>query len=1369
MSNADDSLHVYRREITTDTRSADSLSVIAGLIETGQSLLDLGMGTGGLGKYLSQRQTVVADGVTLNPAEADIARTWYRQAVVADLDRDDLGTLFGKSQYDCIVCADVLEHLKAPQRTLEQCKALLKPGGRLLTSVPNAGYCGLVAELIEGEFRYRSEGLLDNTHLRFFTRASLLRFFAENGWVTSTVQTIQRGLHDSEFRVAFDKLPPSVARHLLAIPDALTYQFISVLKAEPTSDIQEVQLASAPLLDGAANASAIFSAQLYLATDNQYSEATKLVAPGRIGEARQVLAFEIPASIQPYTKIRLDPADRPGFFRLHQAHLRLADGTLAWKWDAGQDSLSALINAPQQQIVVSAPWEMSAGALLMLYGDDPWMELPISAEVLQKVSASGARLDICAGWPMSADYLQASLAINTLQMTYQQAALARQESHQEEVGRLRLQHAQTESQQRGHLESIQQQLQAELEKSKRSLEEAEQAKLRLALVLDETKLRLATELQAARKQTESERLRLTAAMQAAESQSMTDKQRIVSDLEAHALSERQRLSAELQAVQQEMQAGKQQLLAELRTTQKDRNTALAQFNQIATHLDSVERSTLFRATRPLSHLKGRVDRLLGRGPNQNHGSEPGLTRQPVPVSKHPVDVIVPVYRGLEDTRRCLESVLAAPGATAWRLVVINDCSPEPDVTDWLRGFALRDKRIELLENPENLGFVGTVNRGMAMSRDNDVVLLNSDAEVANDWLDRIQRSAYSAQRIASVTPFSNNATICSYPRFCQANELPDGHDTASLDRLFAQHLSGQSVEVPTGVGFCMYIRRQCLQEIGLFDVANFGKGYGEENDFCIRAEEAGWTNLHALDVFVRHAGGISFGDSKSERELAAMQTLRRLHPGYESNVHAFVQRDPARAARLSIDLARITAADRPVILNIMHDREGGTLRHVQELAQRLGGQASFLRLSPTPGGAELKLEGAHEAFSVQFSLPQDQPRLLQTLRQLQVGHIHFHHVLGHSTDICDLPTQLGVTHDFTTHDYYTYCPQISLTDHTDQYCNERGIEQCRQCVQRNPAPGGEAIESWRERHASLLRQARYVISPSADAATRIQRFVPAARVQVVPHSTLDVALAVHPKPAPDLLAGNRPLKIVVLGALGRIKGADVLEEVATLAASQNLRLEFHLLGFAYRSLRTTPKANLTVHGAYQEKDLAQLLRSLQADAAWFPALWPETYSYTLSASLDSGLPIIAPNIGAFAERLQNRDWTWLCDWQQSAQAWTHFFDKIREENFCLGKGPQPITYQLSQTSPTATPRLDYYTNYLASVPRPDTISTQQVLALQQQITVDQQALGVSMATTAVKSATLRTVIKLRSNPALSVVVRLIPMHMQRRVKSWLVK
>lgn len=1272
MVNTEETRHVYKR--TVEGESQDSLSLIAQLIQPGQSFLDLGVGAGGLGQYLSAQRSIEADGVTYNPDEAALAGRWYRRVWVADLNTAALADLLGEQRYDCIVCADVLEHLQAPQHLLAQCAALLKPGGRLLTSVPNAGYCGLLAELIEGDFRYRPEGLLDQTHLRFFTRRSLQRFFSENGWSTISQQTTQRSLLDSEFASHFDRLPPAVARHLLALPDAQTYQFISVLQPsaaaaqtnsrdEATCEAQHHELAHAQ-----------YSAQLFLGLNDHYDEQRKLSARGHIGEPQQSLVFNIPASAQPYTQLRLDPADRPGFFRLHHLRLRWPDGQLAWQWLAGQDPLATLAEAPQQHILFSPPWEMSSGALLLLHSDDPWLQLPLTAALLQRISQTGATLELCAGWPMSADYLQASNSINAVQNTHQHALEALQHTLQQELTQLHQQHQQ--------LQSNQHTLQSQL---------------------------------------------------ASQSQ-----------------------------VAQAAQSDKLHLMGELRATQNERNILLGQFNQIALHLQSIEQSSLFRVTRPVVGLKMQLDRLMGRAPKTSYRPQANPQTHPVPRPTHPVDIIVPVFRGLDDTRCCLESVLAASCQTAWRLIIINDCSPEPEVTDWLRSFATRDPRIELLENPENLGFVGTVNRGMALSADNDVLLLNSDAEVANDWLDRLQRAACSGPRVASVTPFSNNATICSYPRFCQANELPNGQDTASLDRLCAQHLDGQSVEVPTGVGFCMYIRRQCLQEVGLFDVANFGKGYGEENDFCVRAQQAGWVNLHALDTFVRHAGGISFGDSKSERELQAMETLRRLHPRYETDVHRFVQNDPARAARLTLDLARINTRGRPVILNVMHDREGGTLRHVQELAQHLAQQATFLRLSPAPGGVALRLEGVHEAFTLHFAWPQEQTPLLQVLRQLQVRHVHYHHLLGHAPGIADLAAQLGVGHDFTAHDYYSYCPQISLTDHRARYCGEQGLSQCQQCLQRHPAPAGESIESWRTRHARLLGQARYLIAPSADAAVRLQRFVPIANVQVVPHATLLPQITPVPQPAPHALAPTQALKIVVLGALSQIKGADVLEEVAILAARQNRPIEFHLLGYAYRNLRTQPKAHLTVHGSYEDKELPALLQWLQPDAIWFPAVWPETYSYTLSASLDSGLPIISTNLGAFAERLQRRDWTWLCDWRQTPAQWLAFFMQIREQHFVRGIGPGPL--QATQPLwPTEASALTYAGTYLQALDAPEVLPTAQLLELQQQLTAHLQ----SSARPAIKSTTLQTLMRLRTSRALSPLARLVPMHLQRRVKSWL--
>jgi GT2 family glycosyltransferase len=267
-----------------------------------------------------------------------------------------------------------------------------------------------------------------------------------------------------------------------------------------------------------------------------------------------------------------------------------------------------------------------------------------------------------------------------------------------------------------------------------------------------------------------------------------------------------------------------------------------------------------------------------------------------------IDVIVPVYRGLAQTRRCIESVLNAVQATPFELVLIDDASPEPELSRYLDTLAGRTG-VTLLRNADNLGFIQTVNRGMRLHPERDVVLLNSDTEVANDWLDRLRKCVYSAQDIATATPFSNYATICSYPIFCADNEMPQDIGLAELDRVFGEVNAGKLVDLPTAVGFCMYIRRACLDQVGLFDAGRFGRGYGEENDFSRRAAKAGWRNVLCADTFVFHAGGVSFGAERATLGVAAAEALSRLHPEYAGIVQRFVAEDPPAEFRRAVDVA----------------------------------------------------------------------------------------------------------------------------------------------------------------------------------------------------------------------------------------------------------------------------------------------------------------------------------------------------------------------------------------------------------------------------------------------------------------------------------
>lgn len=1291
MTSNDVPLHVYRREISSTEQT--SLSVIAGLIPAGCSVLDLGTGSGALGRHLSEQQACAVDGVTLNEAEAELARPHYRRIEVADLELAPLADLFRGEAYDCIVCADVLEHLRQPERVLRACRELLSPGGKLLISVPNAAYCGLIAELLQGEFEYRPEGLLDRTHLRFFTRRSLARFLEGEGWSLHALQTVTRPLTESEFRVPFDQLPPAVSRYLLAMPDALTYQLVASVGLQPAA---VVGWSPSPPPEPAGQA--LFSAELFLGHRGDYSQQGKRVATGVIGLQRQTLSFHWDDNVGPWSALRLDPADRPGFVHLYRIALKDAVGTTLWQWRCGVDDFGPLAAAPTQQVLLRPPWPEGAPALALLYGDDPWIELPIDPAVwASRGDRWGGSVEVELGWPMSADYLALK---DIAQPLADRLSRVEPELVQQTAARDRLEH--------------------------------ELADQRAALSASRDELR-----QQQRRLEQQETL----------SQALADNERKLTEQRDQLVAQKRLLSDEKRKIQQ----------AHLNLR--------SDFDGLFGYVQRIERSKSFRMTRPLSRLKGRIDTLLGRPSLVNAPMPVRVVATPMTPTSWPIDVIVPVYRGLADTQLCLRSVLASRNTSAFRLIVINDASPEPEVTAWLRELQQHDERVVLVENQLNLGFVATVNRGMAMNEAHDVILLNSDTEVANDWLDRLKRAAYSDIQVGTVTPFSNNATICSYPRMCESNTLPEGHDTASLDALFARTLAGQTVDVPTGNGFCMYVRRDCLAQVGLFDVEQFGKGYGEENDFCLRAQEAGWRNLHALDTFVLHSGGVSFGASKSDREIAAMETLRRLHPHYEPEVHGFIARDPARPARQAVDLARVAAAGKPVVLLVMHDREGGTLRHMHELAERWSADAVFFVLKPAPGpSVQLELWGTNEAFQLSFHLPSEFAALVEALRGLGVGHVHFHHLLGHSADVLALPAHLGLRYDFTAHDYHAFCPQISLTGTDNAYCGEEGLDQCRTCLARSPAPGDVTIEQWRATHGSLVAGARHVLVPSHDAALRFVRYAPSADVRYAPHDDL-LPPVPHPAPTPRRLAADAALTVVVIGALSPIKGADVLEDVATLAAREAAPLDFHLLGFAYRSLRSAPGARLTVHGQYDEADLPRLLDQLQPDLVWFPAQWPETYSYTLSACLERGLPVVASDLGAFAERLSGRAWSWIHPWNASAADWLAYFKGLRQRHFVTGDAPAPTHLLKSISSDPRVLPWSYERDYLAGIQSPDrsaSLSPEFLAAYR----VDRVE-GVAALRREAKQALFMTVLHLRSAPLFSRLARSIPLRWQTRIKTWL--
>jgi GT2 family glycosyltransferase/glycosyltransferase involved in cell wall biosynthesis len=622
---------------------------------------------------------------------------------------------------------------------------------------------------------------------------------------------------------------------------------------------------------------------------------------------------------------------------------------------------------------------------------------------------------------------------------------------------------------------------------------------------------------------------------------------------------------------------------------------------------------------------------LARSTNQpDHGPEPLL------------DVILPVYRGAAETLRCIEHVLRFPQRTPFELIVINDSSPDEALGATLRKLS-RQGLFTLLENETNLGFVKTANRGMLLHPSRDVVLLNSDAEPHNDWLDRLRAAVFSSDDIGTATPLSNNATICSYPLFNKDNPWPLELNPSELDLIAAEVNSGVTVDLPTGVGFCFFIRRACLKDVGGFDEKAFGHGYGEENDLCQRARQAGWRSVLAGDVYVWHWGASSFRGTKARHLARAMKALERRHPDYHRGIQAFIKADPALPVRMALDRARLMrhASHAGNILAVMHGRGGGAARFLREEFARVADQGGtgFL-LVPTTDKihGRLSMLGMPRLPNL-AALDLLQPDVWDELvSSLRLREIHIHQLVDFPDTLAEMLPQVFARHcvpyDCFVHDYHAICPRINLVGPAKVYCGEPGVQGCAKCLSRqikgleNPEP--VSIEEWRHRHGRFLQQARRVVVPDEDVAARLARYHPDAHYIVRPHEDsgrFPTSIRIREKEK------DKPFRICVIGAISLIKGFEVLHSCAQAARRRGLPLEFLLYGFSCHD-SLLEKAGVKVLGRYRDDLAANDLRSLDPDLAWIPSLWPETYSYTLSLALEVGIPTIAFDLGAQASRLR---------------------------------------------------------------------------------------------------------------------------------------
>jgi len=315
------------------------------------------------------------------------------------------------------------------------------------------------------------------------------------------------------------------------------------------------------------------------------------------------------------------------------------------------------------------------------------------------------------------------------------------------------------------------------------------------------------------------------------------------------------------------------------------------------------------------------------------------------------DVVIPVFADVRTTRDCIESVFGCAGPELGQVIVINDCSPEPQMQSTLRELEAAHREMILISNEANLGFVRSANRGMGLRR-GDVVLLNSDAIVTPGWLSEMLEVAYANDRVAAVVPLSNNAAICSVPSYCQPSDM---RELAGRE-LQLESLPRHTI-VPTGVGFCLLMKHLVLNMIGGFDAA-YGRGYNEENDWAMRAQTLGFIILRANRALVYHLGTASFGGEREELDRTNTSTLLNRYPYFLDEVSAFSKRAEARIAssyvRRRVGTTSVCINARHLDSSKVHDTEVYALQLAKNLKEHT--DLEVVGLANTPDQERLLAE-----------------------------------------------------------------------------------------------------------------------------------------------------------------------------------------------------------------------------------------------------------------------------------------------------------------------------------------------------------------------------------------------------------------------------
>ena len=589
-----------------------------------------------------------------------------------------------------------------------------------------------------------------------------------------------------------------------------------------------------------------------------------------------------------------------------------------------------------------------------------------------------------------------------------------------------------------------------------------------------------------------------------------------------------------------------------------------------------------------------------------------------------------------------ESIVKNTSANDYRLILVDDASTDDRLIQFLNNLVKKDTEIILLRNEENLGFLPSANKAFNYVQSDIFILLNTDTQVPKNWLTRLIAPFYEDTTIASTTHFSNAGTLNSFPEINCDMDLIYGLPIDEIDSEFSTLPKlKERINIPSGVGFCMGMRTQLVRDYGFFDLI-YGKGYCEENDWCLRLSSHGYKHVLVENLFIYHQHGGTFTPIQ-KRELIKknFEILVSRYPNYEKHLYQYFQADPAAPFRKFTHLKLFAKYQSPdgAVLFIDHNMGGGANYYRKELTnQFLQKKIPILVLVEFRGKITIEVQTPNENFLI--TLPAIDS-LQFIFEQILIKKVIYNNAVGANDPIGILKKILEIQKSNSfhlvslVHDFFMICPSYRLLNNQGAYCGVPDqIQTCLSCLPKQSTRfndflrPSEDMKNWRNVWEQFLMASDEILAFSNGSKKILSKAYPLLKQKILvkPHIT-DVT-KIQPIDSANF---DSECHIGIVGGINYAKGLNVVHELSNIIRRQpNEKTKITIVGEVTHSSQLN---EIDIMGRYSREYLSGIVKRRGINIFLFPSVWPETYAYVVDELIAMDLPVVCFNIGAPPERV----------------------------------------------------------------------------------------------------------------------------------------